>query len=46
MSKKNNQMNSKAARRIQSSQDKKEIKGDGGFKSRTTSTAAKRANHK
>jgi hypothetical protein len=34
-------MSQKAARRIQSSQDKKGSKGDHGFKSRTMSAAAK-----
>jgi hypothetical protein len=34
-------MTQKAARRIQSSQDKKGSKGDTGFKSRAMSTAAK-----
>ena len=41
---KKSQMDSKAARRIQSSQDKKGSKGDSGFKSRTTSAASKNSN--
>ena len=40
MGKKSQKMDSKAARRIQSSQDKKGSKGDSGFKSRTTKAAS------
>ena len=39
-------MTQKAARRIQSSQDKKGLKGDQGFKSRTMSAAAKNSKKK
>ena len=39
-------MTPKAARRIQSSQDKKGSKGDQGFKSRVMSTAAKSSKKK
>ena len=39
-------MTQKAARRIQSSQDKKGPKGDQGFKSRAMSTAAKKSQKK
>jgi len=40
------QMTQKAARRIQSSQDKKGSKGDKGFKSRAMSTVAKSSKKK
>jgi len=39
-------MTQKAARRIQSNQDKKGSKGDSGFKSRTMSAAAKSSRKK
>ena len=44
MGKKSQKMDSKAARRIQSSQDKKGSKGDSGFKSRSSSAASKKSN--
>ena len=44
MGKKSQKIDSKAARRIQSSQDKKGSKEDSGFKSRTTSASSKKSN--
>ena len=44
MGKKSQRIDSKAARRIQSSQDKKGSKGDSGFKARTSSAASKNSN--
>jgi len=44
MAKKKRIMDAQAARRIQSSQDKKGSDGDSGFKSRTSSAAAKKSN--
>ena len=46
MAKKSEKMNSKSARRIQSSQDKKGTKGDSGFKERTTRAAARNSKKK
>ena len=41
-----NKMSQKAARRIQSSQDKKGSSGDKGFKARAMSSTAKNSNKK
>ncbi|QEE14495.1 hypothetical protein DSAG12_00308 [Promethearchaeum syntrophicum] len=46
MGKKSNKMNNNAARRIQSSQDRKGSKGDQGFKSRSMSAASKNQSNK